>query len=210
MTFIFPALLLVVFLACLGSLYTEGLWSNALRLVNVLTAALVAVNFWEPVARQMEGSLPSFTFMCDIAALWGVFGLTLLAFRTAARNVSAVKVRFTRIADQVGSLVCAALVGWVMVCFTTMSLHTAPLGERFLWRGFNHEKRMLLGLAPDRQFLGFVSFVSRGSLSRFQTRPFDPNKEFIQTYAKRRAAFELHMEQNKSFQVGPSGRKQKR
>ena len=45
MTLIFPALLVVIFIAVAISLYTEGLWGNALRLINVVTAALLATNF---------------------------------------------------------------------------------------------------------------------------------------------------------------------
>ena len=40
--------LLIVFISCLAVTYTEGLWSNAIRLVNVVIAALLATNFFEP------------------------------------------------------------------------------------------------------------------------------------------------------------------
>ena len=47
MTFIFPGLLFVIFLFCVAFLYTDGMWGNAVQLINVVTAALLAVNFWE-------------------------------------------------------------------------------------------------------------------------------------------------------------------
>lgn len=206
MAFIFPALLIVVFLFCLAFLTPEGLWNNTVQLVNVLTAALLAINFWEPVAKLLDGFLPFFTYLWDIAVLWGIFGASLLLFQTITRNASAAKVRFAKIVEQIGSPLCAFLVGWVMVCFTTTTLHTAPLGERFLWGGFDHNSRMLFGLAPDRQFLGCVNFVSRGSLSCFvfEARPFDPDHKFMQNYALRRAAYEAHVASTRSFGVSDS------
>jgi len=195
MAFIFPGLLIVIFLFCLAFLYTEGMWSNAVRLINVLTAALLAMNFWEPLAQWLEGQMPSATYVWDMVALWGIFALSLFVFRTACRSASGTKVRFKKIAEQIGSAVFAALVGWVMVCFTTATLHTAPLAEKFLFGGFDAQKRMLFGTAPDRQWLGFVNMVSRGALRRLDTNPFDPDHQFISKYAERRAAFETQFKE---------------
>ena len=42
MTWLLPLLLLLIFAAAVGFLYPEGMWSNAVRLINVVTAALLA------------------------------------------------------------------------------------------------------------------------------------------------------------------------
>ena len=60
--FLLPVLMFVILVACVASLYTEGMWGNAIRLVNVVFAALLAVNFWEPLARFAEGKEATFTF----------------------------------------------------------------------------------------------------------------------------------------------------
>ena len=201
MTFIFPALLFLVFLFCVAFLYREGMWGNAIVLVNVIIAGLLAVNFWEPVSRMFEGYLPSLTFMHDMLALWGVFSLSLLVFSTVTRKLSKFKVRFKQIIDQIGSVAFAVLVGWVMVCFTTMTLHTAPLGKHFLFGGFQPEKRMFFGLAPDRQWLGLVKMASKGSMKRWTTREFDPRDQFIAIYADRRQALEDYVNEHNSIRV---------
>ena len=118
MTAILPALLFVIFVACVAWLYTDGMWGNAVRLVNVVTAGLLAMTFFEPAAEFMEGWLPSFTFTLDFLALWGTFALTLVVFRLITDRVSRVKVRFMKIVDRIGSGILAACVGWVLVCFT--------------------------------------------------------------------------------------------
>jgi len=204
MAFIFPALLIVVFLFCLAFSYREGMWGNAVTLINVIVAALLATSFWEPVARLLEGWMPSFTFFLDMISIWLLFCVFLVIFRTATRGVSKYKVRFKQLHEQIGSVVFAMLLGFVMVCFTTMTLHTAPLGRNFLFGGFKCDppgQKNLFGAAPDILWLSFVKMTSKGSLKRWNTREFDPGNEFIVTYADRRATLEASAEQYGSFRV---------
>jgi hypothetical protein len=78
-----------------------------------------------------------------------------------------------------------------------MTFHTAPLAREFMWKGFRPEDAVFFGLKPDRQWLGFVQMVSRGSLARMvdETAPekyvFDPRAEFMPKYASRRGQYEL-------------------
>ena len=146
------------------------MWSNAIRLINVVTAALLATNFFEP-AGPMVGRLgrPT-TYVWDFLALWGLFAVLMMIFRLATDQVSRVKVRFLKVADRIGSGVLSVWIGWVMICFTMMTLHTAPLARNFLFGGFQPEERMFLGLAPDRQWLGFMQKMSMGAFCRSATR----------------------------------------
>ena len=192
MTFILPALLVVIFIAVAISLYTEGLWGNSLRLFNVVTAALLATNFYEPLANWIEGMMPSFKYLCDFIALWLLFGLSMGVLRAMTDFVSKVKVRFLKIVDQVGSGVLACCVAAVMVAFVTMTLHTAPLAEKFLFGGFQPDKPMMAGLAPDHKWLGFSRTVSRGACARSPAKPLDP-QHFIDNYKQRRIEIESHV-----------------
>ena len=72
MTYILPLLMFVILFACVAMTFAEGMWSNAIRLVNLVTAGLLAMNFYEPVAQRLEGMLPSYTFMLDYLVLWGL------------------------------------------------------------------------------------------------------------------------------------------
>ena len=88
-----------------------------------------------------------------------------------------------------------------------MTLHTAPLARRFLFEGFNPSERMVLGTAPDRQWLGFVQNLSFGSLCRWSSEEdwdaekyvFDPHDEFIRKYATRRANLEENIKKTNSI-----------
>lgn len=195
-------LLIVVFFACFGFLFREGMWSNAITLFNVVVAALLATNFFEWAARVLEKWGPSFTYHWDFLALWGLFALSMAILRGATDFISKVRVRFRKIADQIGSPLLAACVGWVMICFTAMTLHTAPLARNCMGGSFQREEKMFLGLAPDRKWLAFVQSLSRGAFSQAaspedlqkepdwqedKTRTFDPRSEFMPKYANRRA-----------------------
>ena len=193
---------------CVALHYTEGMWSNAIRLINVVTAALLATNFFEPVARWLDDWQPSYTYVWDFLALWGLFVVFMVILRELTDRISQVKVRFLKIADRIGSGFFSLWIGWVMVCFTMMTLHTAPLARNFLFGGFEPEERMFLGLAPDRQWLGFVQKMSKGTFSRTGTAEevqggkygpamgpgddaslcvFDRGGEFLPKYATRRS-----------------------
>jgi hypothetical protein len=203
-------LMLAILFAAMATLYTEGMWSNAVRLVNVVTAALLATNFFEPLARWMDDMGSSYTYYWDFLALWLLFVVFSLILRVATDQVSRVKVRFLKVADQIGSWVFAVWIGWVMVCFTMMTLHTAPLARNFLFGGFQPEQRMLLGFAPDRQWLGFVQKESLGAFSCSATPEewekekymFDPNANFMPTYASRRSAIEGNIAKSGTGRVG--------
>jgi uncharacterized membrane protein required for colicin V production len=191
-------ILLIVFVSCLAMTYTEGLWSNAIRLVNVVIAALLATNFFEPVAGFLEGILPSFKYYWDFPAIWGLFALFVVVLETAAKQASQVKVRFLQIVDQLGGLAFSALIGWVLVCFTLMTLHTAPLARNFLFGSFQPRERMLFGIAPDRQWIAFTRAMSWGPLARgasaeeqtSRANVFDADKQFIYRYEQRRTDVE--------------------
>ena len=186
-------ILIVIFMACVGFLYTEGMWGNALRLINVVTAALLATSLWEPLAGILEGSISKpFSYFWDFIALWVLFIFFLLIFRLATKFASKVDVKFLGLANRIGGGVFAVWIGWVMVCFTLMTLHTAPLKERFLFGGFKPEERMFLGLAPDQLWLGYMERMSKGPFCRSTPRAFDSDHEFIPKYAARRAAWGEH------------------
>ncbi len=183
-------LLLVVFFCCFGFTVQNGTWGNGILLINVVTAGLIAVNFFEPLADYLQGMQASYTYLFDFLAIWAVFALTASILRTITDRLSTIKVKFRKPFDQIGSIFFGAWVGWVMVCLTLMSLHTAPLARNFMQGAFQPEpsSRMFFGLAPDRQWLGFSQKSSTGVFGHGLA--FDPFGEFILKYAERRERFE--------------------
>jgi hypothetical protein len=194
-------LLLGIFGVCVAMLATGGVWSNFITLFNVITAALLAVNYYEPLADWLQSQASSYTYLMDFVALWLIFAASMGLMRAATDALSKVKVKFKKPIDFGVGIFLACWTGWVMVCFATMTLHTAPLSRNFMGFQTKPETRMFFGLAPDHTWLAFVQKESQGSLARgirqkhadgklTDGNKFDPNGEFILKYGERRARFE--------------------
>ena len=183
-------LMLVIIVCCVGFSLQNGTWGNVVMLINVVMSALIAVNYYEPLANYLESLDKSFTFLVDFVALWAIFVLSVVILRALTDKLSTVKVKLRKPFDQIIGGVLGAWIGWVMVCFTLMTFHTAPLARNFLDGAFQPEpkSRMFLGLGPDQQWLGFAQKSSEGAFSRGQT--FDPYGDYILKYGERRARFE--------------------
>lgn len=195
MGLLFNALLILVVLGVFASLMSESLWSNALTLINVVTAALLATNFFEPLADWLESSIPSGAYFWDLISLWVLFAVVLGILRALTDNVSKISVKFKKPIETAGSYFFAAWICWVLLCFLMMTLHTAPLSRNFMFQAFRPEDRLFFGLAPDRKWLAFTQKMSRTTFSRMPSElhpeghVFDPQAAFMPKYASRRDAY---------------------
>jgi uncharacterized membrane protein required for colicin V production len=200
--------LLVVFGAVVASGAKAGIWTNVIRLFNVITAALLAVNYFEPVGDWLESYDKSYTYLIDFLVLWGLFAVSAGLLRAVTDAISKVKVKFKKQVDLGVGIFFACWTGWIMVSFTAMSLHAAPLARNFLDFQPQPKSDMFLGfLAPDRQWLGFVRKESLGALSRnvavkqeggklspAGAKEFDPKGDYIYKYHQRRVDFGQQVE----------------
>lgn len=185
--FIAFAIMLAVVATGMGA----GLWSNVIRLINIVTAALLATSLFETVAGMLGRAAPSHNFVFDIVAIWTLFALLLIIFRAATGFASPTRVRFKKPIDVAGGLFFAVWTGWVLVCFTMATLHTAPLVRSSFDGAFQKQPdSKLLGLGPDRMWLAFVHKASLGSFASMtggeDEHVFDPDGDFILRYAARR------------------------
>ncbi len=182
------AALILIFIVCVAFLWNEGMWSNTLTLMNVLLAALVATNYFEPAADLLDKNLPAYTYMLDFLAIWGIFVIAFSILRAATDQLSTTQVKFKLPIEQAGRALTAAAVGVCMICFTLVTLHTAPLARTAFKGSFQAEplSNNFLGMAPDRLWLGYVKHVSKTGLAGSE---FDPQNEFIVKYGARRHMF---------------------
>jgi hypothetical protein len=185
-------LLLVLFLIVTGLVVRERLWGAMLRFLNVLVAATMATAWYEPLAAlgdpYVDRIVPPFGQFFDAAAAWGLFVVILLVLRIITGLMSRTRVPFPPLLDWGGGAVMALLTAWVVVGFTGMTFHMAPLPREAVQA--TPESNMFLGLAPDRKWLAWVrgsSHPERGPFSTGGGREFDANADFVVRYADRRA-----------------------
>jgi hypothetical protein len=193
---VYDGLAIGIILICVAFLRGEGLWGNLLTLFNLIFAGLVAMNFFEPMADALETKggafVASLTYFLDFLSIWILFLVTFVALKVLTRVISRVKVRFRKPLEMAGGYAVSAVVGWVMVCFVTASLHTAPLPKTAFGGGFDPNRRMVFGLAPDIKWLAFTNATSSRALSNGagDANAFDRDGLFIPYYNSRRAALE--------------------
>ena len=89
----------IIIVACVGVIGTDGLWHSLITFFNVLTAAVLATNYFEPTATWLDSKMPTFSYLVDFVALWGLFVIFALIFRLLTGLASKVKVRFMHSID---------------------------------------------------------------------------------------------------------------
>ncbi len=165
---------IVVIMACTWFL---GCWNNVITFVNTLLAALVASNFFEPVADWIDAGKSSYTYLLDFVCLWLLFFATYALLRTATDMLSRHKLQFNYWVEMVGRTLFSLATAWVFLCFMHFSFHTAP----FPPGAGNFQERPdsvnFVG-APDRQWLGLLKHTSGGA--------FPSDDAFILKYYHRR------------------------
>lgn len=148
----------------------EGAWGAVHTFLCVLLAALIAMNFFEPLASFLDGILPAYRNYMDIVALVGLFIGMTFALRMGSEHLTPVYIGLPSTLDLVGKWAFGAATGYLTMAFLLAALHTAPLSREFM--GFKPERNNVFGMAPDRQWLGFVQYVSEKPFARimFQDR----------------------------------------
>lgn len=152
-------ILIAVFTIVAFALWRQGAWSAMLMLLNILAAATLATAWYEWLVAKLEPSMPTFTYVLDFICVWGLFSLTLLLLREFTEKASRERVKLRRPVELFGTPILAAIAAWIMVAFTAMTLHVAPLPLGMVQP--TPESRMFFGLAPDRKWLQWVRNSSR-------------------------------------------------
>ena len=188
--------LIVVCFIVIAMLWNEGMWSNAITMINIVFTGIIAWNLFEPAATWLESQLKSYTYVCDFLAFWLIFALVFNIFRASTDQISKVKVRFKKPIEQTGNILFAILSAWVMVCIICASFHVAPLSASPFKGSFASEPKAgcFFGLAPDRMWLAFMHTRSKKAMKSVLGQPkvFDPGGEFTLKYATRRKELQAH------------------
>jgi hypothetical protein len=188
MPIILPILLIVIMIFVLAFRQNAGMWTNLIMLGNVVVAALVATNYFEPLAGLLSGYVSFLMPYADVLSLWVIFALTLMLLKAITDVVSRTRVRFPMPLEILGSLFAIFATGWVFVCLATFSIHLSSLSRVTFGGGFKPETGSFFGFAPDRLWMGFVQRESQGTLAGSST--FDEKGDMLVRYAARREQFD--------------------
>jgi hypothetical protein len=146
---------------------SEGAVGAGTTFLSVLLAGLLAMNFFEPLADILDDA-PFIGERADMVALLGLFGILLTLARLAAERLQPTFISMHGLAYDVSRWGFGFLTAYATAAILLTALHTAPLPREF-W-GFRPERHNLFDFAaPDRQWLGFVQYVTEKPFPRSQT-----------------------------------------
>jgi hypothetical protein len=196
LTFLCIVAMLIVAYAYLG----EGLFTAFTMFVNVFLAGLVAFDFFEPIADELEPLLDR-SFLQgyeDAFALLVLFTLSLGLLRILTNTLNNSQLLFPLPLQGGGAVLFGLATGYLVAGFLVCVLQTLPWHENFI--SYDPRPRSGLGrvLPPDRVWLaamrraGAYTFANREDLNAESSIPeeryftFDRQATFIPRYARYR------------------------
>jgi uncharacterized membrane protein required for colicin V production len=192
----------IIMLAGAYAFWRQGVLPAFAMTVNILLAGLVAFNFFEPIAEQLDSMLTD-TFLHgyeDGFCLVALFSLTLAFLRWASNELIHTLILYNPILQQGGAVLFGLLAGYLVAGFLACVAQTLPANEHFL----QLEPRVEVDssgkirhriLPADRVWLALMHRASKNAFewADEDERPtlFDPDGSFELRYAhERRAAGE--------------------
>ena len=149
----------------------EGAWGAAVTCLSVILSGLIAMNFYEPICNNLLGTNSYWQVRLDLIVLVGLFAAGVTGLRSGADYLSPTYIGVHRMVHEGIRWGCAALAGYVTMAFLLTALHTAALPREFV--GFKPERANFFATAPDRQWLGFMQWVSERVCNSSPPRIFD-------------------------------------
>ncbi|MGD9635673.1 MAG: CvpA family protein [Pirellulales bacterium] len=190
----YSAIYLATWFAGSSMMVREGLWSNAISLVNILISGLVAFGFYSPITVYLDEMLNGeYTYLLDFVVIWALFVITMLICRVLTGLASKTRMRFKHPIDPIGGPIVGELASWVLAAFVMATLHTSPMpkeafGGRLVYTPAEVDSSFAL-FNPDLGWLRFVERVTKSDgFGRSGSKGFSA-KAFVKIYAEHRDAF---------------------
>jgi uncharacterized membrane protein required for colicin V production len=188
------AFYLIVLFAGLAMTVREGLWSNAITLINITISGIVAFAFYSPVVIYLDEMADGeHTYWLDFAVIWALYAATIVVFRALTAAASKTRMRFKHPIDPVGGPLVGFITAWVLAAFTLATLHLSPMPKDAfsgkLATPADVETASLM-TSPDAAWLRFIERMSAQTALGNTPANLFTAKDFVALYANRRAQFE--------------------
>jgi hypothetical protein len=184
---------ILVMLAAGYAMVQEGAHAAFLMLCNVFLSGVVAFNFFEPLAREIEPIFADGVLagLEDAFCLLGLFAGTLGLLRWATNALCPNHPEYHPLGNQIGAGLFGLMTGYLLAGFLACLFQTLPWRVDFM--GFQHRVEPQSGthkvrrvLPPDRVWLALMHRASDVPLSRGPGKDFDPDGDFETNYARNR------------------------
>jgi hypothetical protein len=155
---------------------SEGLWGAALVFFNVLFAGIIALNFYEPLAKLLAESAKFMAGYADMLCLSLLFIVALVLLRLTTETLAPAMVRFPTPIYHAGRFLFAIAASMITIGFLIVIAETGPLNKKaFGTIDYNAKPPFHLGL--DHQWLGFFQYTT-GQVFAEHTGKTDPYRTY--------------------------------
>jgi hypothetical protein len=146
----------VAILGVTYALYSEGAFGAAVVTLNLLFSILIALNFYEPVAKLIVENAGFMAAFADMVSLVVLFAVPFIAMKVLIDRFTPYRLRLPGIASVLGSIGFGLAGGALAVAFLLVVLYTAPVHRQFLGMGYDHKPPFGLGI--DHKLLAFFQY----------------------------------------------------
>jgi hypothetical protein len=170
---------LVIGFLILGLTYaltSEGLWGSAQMFFNVLFGAMIAFNFYEPLANLVDSTGIGWGFS-DTLCLLGLFCVVTVLLRMTTETIAPAQVRFPMPVYHMGRLVFGLGGAIVTMSVLLLGFHTAPVHKK-IFNVIDYQSKPPFGWGLDHKFLGFFQNTTGAAFARYGVGRRDPFQEF--------------------------------
>jgi hypothetical protein len=139
------------------ALISEGAWGATLMFFNVLFGAMVAFNFYEPLAKLLADNASILAGYADLICFFLLFLFTTLILRLTTETLAPAMVRFPTPLFHVGRIFFAVLGSALTLAVVLLGFETAPVHKK-IFGVIDYKALAPFGLGIERQFLGFFQY----------------------------------------------------
>jgi hypothetical protein len=166
---------LVLIAGMTWALTSEGLWGAALMFFNALFAAMITLNFYEPLAALIANNVDFLSGYADALCILVIFTVSLLILRLTTENLAPAMVRFPMPLYHAGRFVFGVLGSAITVGMLIIALDASPVQKKILG-SFDYKHKPFFGVRLDKELLAFFQHATGYVFTR--NGPPDPYKEF--------------------------------
>ncbi len=178
MKLLMDSIILFMALGVAYALMSEGLWGAALMFFNVLFAAMIAFNFYEPVAKLVDSTGINWGFS-DTLCMLGLFCIALVVLRMTTETIAPAMVRFPEPVYHAGRIVFSLAGGAVTVAIIILAFHAAPVHKK-IFSAVDFKSKPPFGLGLDHLWLGFFQYETGAVFSNMGKGGRDPYRTYGQ------------------------------
>ncbi len=176
----FDALVLLLLAGMTYALMSEGLWGAVLQFFNVLFAAIITFNFYEPLAGLISGNISAASGFADSVSMMLLFCISLIMLRLTTDSLAPAMVRFPMPIYHLGRIIFALGASALTLGMILLGLQASP-GQKRVFGAYEYDHKPFYGSRFDTEFLGLFQFITGTSMSQFTPGANDPFDAFENT-----------------------------